>query len=89
MLSEVVETRKPSGAVTLKGTFTSVFTNVSCQVLTSCEAQIARRKVGAEEALSLLLLGRSVRVASHAFVVRPVLVVFVTVAHVYILTVGC
>lgn len=63
--------------------------NVSCQVLTSCEAQVTRRKVGAEEALSLLLLGRSVRITSHAIVVRSIFVVLVTIAHMHVLTGGC
>lgn len=35
----------------------------------SREAQVAGRKLGAEEALSLLLLRRSVRVARNALVV--------------------
>ena len=54
-------------------------------MLASSEAQIAWREVGTEEAQSLLLLGRSVRVAGNTIVVRTVLVVFVAVTHMHIL----
>lgn len=45
---------------------------VSRQMLTAGEAQLTRREVGAEETLALFLLGRSLRIARHALVVRPV-----------------
>jgi hypothetical protein len=57
-------------------------------MFTSGEAQVARGKIGTEEALSLLLLGRPVRITSHAIVVRSVFVVFIAVTHMHILTGG-
>jgi hypothetical protein len=56
--------------------------NMPCQMFASREAQVAGRKVCAEEALTLLLLGPSARVAGHAVIVRAVLVVL---AHLYVL----
>lgn len=46
-----------------------MFSNMASQVLASCEAQLAGWKVGAEETLSLLLLGRTT-LARHAVIVR-------------------
>lgn len=60
MLPQVVKTREASGAMALEGSFTRMFTNVPCQMFAPGEAQVAGREVCAEEALSLLLLGRPV-----------------------------
>jgi hypothetical protein len=43
--------------------------DMSCEMFAPREAQVAGRKLGAKEALALLLLGGSVCVARHALVV--------------------
>ena len=58
--------------------------DMSCQMLAPSEAEIAGRKVGAEEALAFLLLGRSPGLIVHTLGVGPVLAV-VGVVHVHIL----
>jgi hypothetical protein len=58
MLSEIVESRKSPGAVTLEGTFTGMLSDMASQMFTPCEAQVARREVGAKETLTFLLFGR-------------------------------
>lgn len=55
VLSEVIESRKASRAVALKGTFSGVLANVASQMFAAGEAQVAGRKGVAEETLTLLL----------------------------------
>lgn len=61
---------------------------MSGQMLTTSETQLAWRKLSAEESLAFLLLGRSLRVAGHALVVRAVVLTvinIVTISHFNIL----
>lgn len=68
VLPQVIKSGEAARAMTLKRTLASVFANMSSEVFTASEAQVAGRKVRAEEALSLLLLRRR-RTARLALVV--------------------
>lgn len=56
MLSQVIESRKASGAVALEGTLAGVFSDVTREMFAAGEAQVARREISAEEPLAFLLL---------------------------------
>jgi hypothetical protein len=58
MLSKVVQAGKTSRAMTLERPLTSVLPNMPGQMFAPREAQVARRKICAEESLSFLLLRR-------------------------------
>lgn len=70
MLPQVVQPRKTSRAVALKGPFACMFPDMSRQMLTPGEAQVTRRVVSAVKALRLLLLARSCSLGADAFLVR-------------------
>jgi hypothetical protein len=57
MLAQVIQSRKAAGTVTLKRTLSSVFPDVTGEMFAAGEAQLAGRKVGAEESLAFLFLG--------------------------------
>lgn len=57
VLSKVVEAGEASATVTLERSLARVLPNMSCQVLTPSETEVAGRIAGAEESLTGLLLG--------------------------------
>jgi len=57
VLAEIVKARKASRTVALERALACVFANMACQMFASCKTQLTRWKIGAKEALALLLLG--------------------------------
>jgi hypothetical protein len=85
MLTEVIESRESARAVALKGAFTSVFSDVSSKMLTSSEAELARRIFRTIESLGFLLLG-SCAIVIDALVFGSLFSFFFSlVVHVHIL----
>lgn len=57
---------------------------MSRQMLTPCEAKVARRIISTKELLALLLLRRPVRVTRHTFVIRTIMLLLISI-HINIL----
>ena len=88
VLPQVVEARESSGAVTLKWPLPRMLPDMPGKMLATGEAEITRWELGAEEPLTLLLLGRSLRIARDALVVRPIVfrrILIIALSHVDVL----
>lgn len=87
VLSQIVQARESPRTVTLKRAFSGMLSDMPRQMLTACEAQLAWRKVGTKESLSLLLFRWSLRFTCYALVIRSVpVIVIVSHFHVLIIT---
>ena len=82
MLTQIVKSREPPVAMALKWPFAGMLTNMSSQMLTSCEAQVARRISSAEEPLPLLLASTRTVFIFFAIIIRAIdLIVAVIQLH--------
>jgi hypothetical protein len=57
MLSQIIQSRKPPGTVTLKGPLARVLADMPGEMFAAREAQVARWEVGTEKSLAFFLLG--------------------------------